>query len=161
MTDSLLQHRVALSIGARGRQASKGMFLQSIGMNAGPKGENAVLIDAPSRFVTCADAGWMSDDFVTGTLAYPDLCRLECADSTGMVADWERCPWSRQCGATAEMKHSVEARRPYARHNGGVNIGFLDGHAAWFASEEVIRESPSSSNPTRGRLRGFTSGADW
>ena len=31
-------------------------------------------------------------------------------------------------------------RAPYSRHLGGVNLGFLDGHAAWWHSERLIAE---------------------
>jgi prepilin-type processing-associated H-X9-DG protein len=31
-------------------------------------------------------------------------------------------------------------RNPYSRHLGGVNLGFLDGHAAWWHSERLIAE---------------------
>jgi prepilin-type processing-associated H-X9-DG protein len=64
------------------------------------------------------------------------------------------------------MLADPELRRPYARHFGGVNIGFLDGHARWVYSEEVIELSPSHGNRSRGRLRGYgpwgpTSDAPW
>ena len=32
-------------------------------------------------------------------------------------------------------------RKPYSRHLGGVNIGFLDGHAAWFKAEFILNQS--------------------
>ena len=47
-------------------------------------------------------------------------------------------------------------RKSHARHFGGVNIGFLDGHAQWFDSEQVIELSPTRTNLDRGRLRGYT-----
>jgi prepilin-type processing-associated H-X9-DG protein len=28
--------------------------------------------------------------------------------------------------------------RPYSRHLGGVNLGFLDGHASWWNSERLL-----------------------
>jgi prepilin-type processing-associated H-X9-DG protein len=31
-----------------------------------------------------------------------------------------------------------EARKEATRHMGGVNLGFLDGHAAWFNSERLL-----------------------
>ena len=156
VTDTLAQRRLAVPIGGKGRTASPGMFLQSIGVNAGGAGEMSLLsLEDPGWFVICADAGATVDDFCTGTLAYPDLCHLECAGPGDWEADWEKCPWSRECGAIAAMKTNPELRKPYARHFGGVNIGFLDGHARWMHSEEVIAESPSQGNPNRGHLRGY------
>lgn len=32
----------------------------------------------------------------------------------------------------------MSLRRPLARHLGGVNLGFLDGHAAWWNSERLL-----------------------
>jgi prepilin-type processing-associated H-X9-DG protein len=116
--------------------------------------------------VICADGGATADNFCTGTLAYPDLCHLECAGPGDWEADWENCPWSRACGAIGAMKTDPGLRKPYARHYGGVNIGFLDGHARWMHSEAVIAEAPSHGDRNRGRLRGFgpwgpTSDVDW
>jgi prepilin-type processing-associated H-X9-DG protein len=107
-----------------------------------------------------ADGGAVLGGFCTGTLAYPDLCHLECAsavpiDLAHWQADWEKCPWSQECGAIADMKLDANLRLPYARHHGGVNIGFLDGHAAWWNSEEVVAQSPTTPNPQRGTLRGY------
>jgi len=157
VTDSLTQRRRAFPRTAKGRVASKGMFLQSIGVNTSANDlPSAVAVAQPEWYVICADGGATIDDFGTGTLAYPDLCALECAGSGAWSADWEKCPWSQECGATAAMRADVELRRSRARHFGGVNIGFLDGHAKWFDSEEVIAQSPSAGNPKRGRLRGYT-----
>lgn len=156
VTDSLTQKRVPVPMTAKGRVTSKGMFLQSIGVNTSASDAGTALaVEQPEWYVICADGGATIDDFGTGTLAYPDLCGLECAGLGGWMADWGNCPWSRECGATAAMKVDPELRRPYARHFGGVNIGFLDGHAKWFDSEEVIAESPSAGNPQRGHLRGY------
>jgi len=156
VTDTLAQRRLAVPRTAKGRQASAGMFLQSIGVNtSAAELETALAVEGPAWYVVCADGGATIDDYCTGTLAYPDLCKLECAGPGYWEADWENCPWSRQCGAKAILKKFPEMRRPYARHYGGVNIGFLDGHAAWFDSETVIAESPSTGNPKRGRLRGY------
>jgi len=167
VTDSVLQRRGAVPMTDKGRTASPGMFRQSIGTT-----EQAVLepmgvvLDDPAWFVVCADGGATIHDFCTGTLAYPDLCGLECAGEDYWWADWENCAWSRRCGANVEMLRNPELRKPYARHFGGVNIGFLDGHARWLNSEEVIRESPSHGDHSRGRLRGYgpwgpTSDAPW
>jgi len=156
VTDSLSQGRVAVPTSSKRKGASPGMFVQSIGITEGQASEplhNAV--EDPKWFVLCADAGATIYDFCTGTLAYPDLCGLECAGPGYWEADWEHCPWSRGCGAIGALKVNPELRRPYSRHFGGVNIGFLDGHARWMHSEEVIAEAPSQGDPNRGRLRGF------
>ena len=161
VTDTLTQGgRVALPISDRGLRASPGMFLQSIAANEICEDKPSYKIEDPAWFVVLADGGGALDAFGAGTLAYPDLCHLECAsdvplDSAHWQADWDNCPWTRQCGAIAAMKRNPELRRPYARHLGGVNLGFLDGHAQWFDSEQVIALSPSWGDPQRGKLRGY------
>ena len=107
-TDSLTQQRIALPITGKGRVASPGSFVQSIGVNRPEaavigREKNAETVQNPDWFVICGDAGATVDDFCVGTLAYPDLCHLECAGPGDWEADWENCPWSRQCGAVAEM----------------------------------------------------------
>jgi prepilin-type processing-associated H-X9-DG protein len=155
VTDSLTQNTMAYPISGKGRTASPGMFLQSIAPNCNAADATTeTLLADPASYVICADAGVIADDFCTGTLAYPDLCHLECAGPGDWEADWENCPWSRACGATEELKLKPALRLPYARHYGGVNIGFADGHASWFHSEQVIAESPSHGDYSRGRLRG-------
>ena len=111
--------------------------------------------EGPAWYVVVSDGGATLEGFNTGTLAYPDLCHLECAGPGDWEADWEKCPWSKECGATGAMKTNPELRKPYARDFGGVNIGFLDGHARWMHSEEVIAESRSHGDRYRGRLRGY------
>jgi prepilin-type processing-associated H-X9-DG protein len=156
VTDSLTQGRMAVPIGLKDQKIAPGTFLQSIGVNTAAGAEpSASAIPDHAWYVICADAGATIDDFCTGTLAYPDLCHLECAGPGDWEADWENCPWSRECGAIAAMKTNPELRKPYARHFGGVNIGFLDGHAQWWHSEKVIQESPTHSDAHRGRLQGY------
>jgi prepilin-type processing-associated H-X9-DG protein len=146
---------MASPISGKGRTASPGMSLQSIAPNCNAANATIeTLLADPAWYVICADAGAIGDDFCTGTLAYPDLCHLECAGPGDWEADWENCPWSRTCGATEEMKRNPALRLPYARHFGGVNIGFADGHGRWFHSEEVIELCPTHGNYSGGRLRG-------
>ena len=170
VTDSLTQKRLAVpaSLGAAGARAVHGgenklptasVFVQSIGVNEGSAASMHISeVADPAWYVICGDAGATVDSFTTGTLAYPDLCHLECAGPGDWEADWENCPWSRECGGTVELKLKPELRRRFARHFGGVNIGFLDGHAKWFDSQVIIAEAPTTSNPNRGHLRGFEPG---
>ena len=160
VSDTLTQGRLAVPRGERGRAASAGMFLQSVAANEMADDKPDYRMEDPAWFVVVADGGGSLGGFCGGTLAYPDLCHLECAsafpiDLAHWQADWQNCPWSRQCGAIAEMKLDVNMRRSYARHDGGVNIGFLDGHAMWLDSEEVLAQAPTFANPRRGKLRGI------
>ena len=119
----------------------------------------------PVRFVMVADGGQRMDELLSATVAYPDLCILGCAStSTCWQADWVNCPWSQDCGAIEEYKTNPELRKKFARHLGGVNLGFLDGHAAWWPSERVLAESPRWSQGgwcgpiVEGELLGLTLG---
>jgi len=106
-------------------------------------------IDDPARWlVVCEVQG--NDTWSTFILAYGDMCKLGCATldtkySTGCVvsADWDNCSWSQDCGAGDPMLgEDVQVRKTWARHLGGTNLGFADGHAAWMSSEAVLQGGP-------------------
>ncbi len=137
VTDSCLQNKVAVS-------DPKG-FRVSIGVNAAYDSCEMKMVEVqdPVNFIVCADGGVTWDDFCVGTLAYPDLCALECSDLCGW-ADWDICTWAADCGLydmapnNGSFLANPELRKPYARHLGGVNIGYLDGHASWIHSDRLI-----------------------
>jgi len=84
------------------------------------------------------ESGASADIWKTQLLAYPDMCYSNCAwDSED--PDYDPCF---DCHWTIERWESPTARSPWARHLGGVNLGFLDGHAAWWNSERLIGASP-------------------
>jgi prepilin-type N-terminal cleavage/methylation domain-containing protein/prepilin-type processing-associated H-X9-DG protein len=80
----------------------------------------------------------------TSWIAYPDVCRIDSvACREGCGADWVNCSWSTDCGpqiGDPRINLDIEYRKAFgqARHLGGSNIGFADGHAAWFASEAIL-----------------------
>jgi prepilin-type N-terminal cleavage/methylation domain-containing protein/prepilin-type processing-associated H-X9-DG protein len=137
VTDSCIQKASAmsdpkgfrLSIGVNGAFDSCEMKLNEVG--------------DPVKFISCADGGATWNEYCVGTLAYPDLCQLECSDLCGWY-DWDLCTWAADCGLhnyapnDGSFLANPELRKPYARHFGGVNIGFLDGHATWVHSERLI-----------------------
>ncbi len=163
VTDSLAQQRMPIPsfAPAGGAEGAEGVFRQSIAANKAAAGLAPEELGDPAAFVICADAGAQGDSFSTGTLAYPDICALECANEVCGWVDWEECSWAADCGLynhapnDGSFLRNPNLRTPYARHRGGVNLGFLDGHAAWFASEDLIAQSPSQGDPERGRLRGY------
>ena len=61
-------------------------------------GERAAALPDPKWFVICADGGAQVDRFYTGTLAYPDICALECGNEECGWVDWEECTWAADCG---------------------------------------------------------------
>jgi prepilin-type N-terminal cleavage/methylation domain-containing protein/prepilin-type processing-associated H-X9-DG protein len=150
ITDSLIQGVPATyEAGARGPGAG-GAFEMTIGVHEGTTHEvkPSQVADAAS-FTICGDGGSNPQDNNLGTQAYPDLCNLECANPVCCGPDWQNCPGAAESSACAacillhapgdgSFLRDPNLRKPYARHLGGVNLGFLDGHAAWVNSESVI-----------------------
>jgi prepilin-type N-terminal cleavage/methylation domain-containing protein/prepilin-type processing-associated H-X9-DG protein len=139
ITDSLTQGAMAGSWVDPVHKA----FVQSIGTNLAMD-MKLVECEDPVSFIICADAGVTIDDFGAGTLAYPDICCLECGNRSCGWVDWVICTWGADCGLYDNAPNdgsflaNPELRKPYARHLGGVNLGFLDGHARWWASEGIL-----------------------
>ena len=100
-------------------------------------------IEDPARWlVVCEVQG--NDTWSTFIIAYGDWCKLGCATPSAEYGclsdvDWVNCSWTQTCGA-ADPKYGTDAtaRKPFARHMGGTNLGFADGHAAWMSSEAVL-----------------------
>jgi len=139
-------------------QTKKGAgFEQTIGCltNEGMKPSEA---RDPARYLVVADVGGTSNIQWTKVIhdAYPDLCRADRAgrsdrqDVMNCYADWANCPWSQTCSlVTPAVFFDPEARKPFGRHLGGVNLGFLDGHAQWMSSEAVINNTYDRHHPDR------------
>ncbi len=142
ITDSIAQG--SLAVPGFGRKPREGAFRQSIATTWHP-GLRLSQVEDPSWFVICADGGAQTDDASYGLVAYPDLCHLECAAC--FPADWEECPWTRDCGPTPEFLTDPRLRQRYARHLGGSNLGFLDGRARWFHAEHIIAHGPKWARP--------------
>ena len=85
-------------------------------------------LDDPSYWVVCADsqqsAGELNQLFGAAYGSSPGCC---------WGLDYEDC---------VRFFKEVSFRRQYAPHMGGLNIGFADGHAAWWDAEAAVRESP-------------------
>jgi len=103
-----------------------------------------VQIQDPANYVCVADGGVQTDAIGMGITAFPDICCLECANKQCGWVDWEYCTWAADCGLYNNAPNdgsfltNPEFRKPYARHLGGVNLGFFDGHAQWVHSDKLI-----------------------
>jgi prepilin-type N-terminal cleavage/methylation domain-containing protein/prepilin-type processing-associated H-X9-DG protein len=119
----------------------------------------------PAKQVVVADAGPVVMGFDrTSWIAYPDTCRIDsvaCNPNCG--ADWANCSWSRDCGALKgdwRWATDPQYRKDHAkaRHLGGDNIGYADGHAAWMSAEQILfggeNWSGYASNPDNPLLLG-------
>ncbi|MFB3880781.1 MAG: type II secretion system protein [Armatimonadota bacterium] len=148
VTDSFLQNRLATSELGTESAAAKS-FVQTVGTQWMGDMKMAAVDDA-ARQVVCSDTGTSGEDCNLGILAYPDMCALECANEVCGWVDWDIAGSDDCCGSDtyqiyAPMDGSFlkdpSLRKPYARHLGGVNLGFLDGHASWINSEALIKRA--------------------
>jgi prepilin-type processing-associated H-X9-DG protein len=128
---------------------SQGVFVQSITTNeSANRGLKLIEVDDPVRFVIAGDSSAESASMNAGNTAYPDICSLICSSviCSESGEGWDVMSDDECCGEEAFMyaPHNgaflgnVDLRKPYARHLGGVNLGFLDGHASWWNSEGLI-----------------------
>jgi prepilin-type N-terminal cleavage/methylation domain-containing protein/prepilin-type processing-associated H-X9-DG protein len=148
VTDSVRQQAWANYTGGSGVStelgSKSGVFAQGIIANVGETnaGMKTSEVNDPAWYVACGDGGFDNRQFTADKLAYPGICRLGMSWCCG--ADWQNCTWTEVCGAPNDGSFLTdpETRKRHARHLGGVNIGFLDGHAQWFNSEYVLSESP-------------------
>ncbi len=175
VTDSFLQ---GLASDPYRQKADDKAFRQGIGCNGGaawsPNWDLSLSsVPDPADFVVASDAGWKANgDFLhLANAAYPDICALGCATPAFCGAvDWETCPEeSDNCPGVFLFAPSdgsflldPNLRKPYSRHLGGVNLGFLDGHAAWWASEKLVstyaeKAKDGSSKPMGLAMSGPTS----
>jgi len=100
-------------------------------------------ISDPSWYVAVSD-GEKTSLKSPGLMAYPELCHIDClgpACSNLTAADAEACSVT-DCTATIEMRANTELLKPWTRHLGGSNIGFMDGSARWMMAGQILAESP-------------------
>jgi len=151
VTDSYAQERMAAVLGTGGGTVANKAFVQSVAVNA----ENSTdlrlaSVEHPASYVIVGDGSQLTTDMGPGLTAYPDLCNAECAGDMIWCdpwVDWDNCAsWAASCGLYyhAPQNGSFYANREllkaYARHLGGVNIGFLDGHAVWINSQMLLNK---------------------
>jgi prepilin-type N-terminal cleavage/methylation domain-containing protein/prepilin-type processing-associated H-X9-DG protein len=120
-------------------------------------------VQDPTWHVVVGDIGWEQAIWGIARLAFPDACHAQCGSDKQRCcgADWANCSWSRDCGIDYHVKHSFwedpVLSKPWTRHMGGTNIGFMDGHAAWMSAMAIIANSQGgqgfSGDTTHGKLR--------
>jgi prepilin-type N-terminal cleavage/methylation domain-containing protein/prepilin-type processing-associated H-X9-DG protein len=141
VTDSVTQFSEVSYLGG-GYDAVQGVFGGSIGTT---EGENMDVktsqINDAARYVVCGDS--TSNQMWTPRLDVWQVCQVYCGG-----ADWANCSWSQVCGLDqsnwAKFWSDPSYRTRYTRHLGGSNIGFADGHAAWYSAEAFANETPHS-----------------
>jgi len=143
ITDTALQGRIS----TRGDTFGPGTFSQGYCVNAvGEQGagfneKKMSAVNDPVWFPVIADGGAQLSEMRVCTTVVPDLCNVGCAGEACWMADWENCG-TQDCGAHPEIKTDPRQLSAAARHLGGVNVGFADGHAAWFSVGAFLAHSP-------------------
>ncbi|MHC5034958.1 MAG: type II secretion system protein [Planctomycetota bacterium] len=150
VTDSIAQDRLA---GGWDVAEAHKAFTMSI-MHSDATGLKLVEVEDPVNAYACSDGGVLSEGAGVGVIAYPDICCATCGGVVWSTWSWPsfdenwnvECPsgeWCPECadlhaGTNMAFYKDPEVRNYYTRHLGGVNIGYLDGHAAWIRSEALL-----------------------
>jgi len=108
----------------------------------------------PAKWVVCADAGmnWPINFEDTLAVAYADYCRLRSQGCSATCGHDPACgvPESLNCSPRkGDWKVAVDPQyrktKFPARHLGGSNLGFADGHAKWMSSEAILFDGQDAS----------------
>jgi prepilin-type N-terminal cleavage/methylation domain-containing protein/prepilin-type processing-associated H-X9-DG protein len=152
VTDSIVQQRIGgSSAGYAGvDSAAQKVFAASIGTNYSSNHKlntdlKLVEVEDPVKYVVVADCGVV--DFVgePTKLAYPEMCCVECAPMGWTPSDQAKAddpdwyiPGCAEYHANQDWASDQERKKMSTRHLGGVNVGYLDGHAAWSNSTALL-----------------------
>jgi len=129
-----------------------GAFEQGIGTPYYDRDLKQSEIDDVVKRVVCGDVGLTHEPWRTSGFAYPDYSRfdqllLACGSAgncstdpdCGNAAVAATCsPLSLCFGGDGKFGWDVNYRQTFARHMGGSNLGFADGHARWFPAETIL-----------------------
>ena len=165
VTDSLVQARLAVAdITPGGQGRAEKAFVRTIATQDPYDMKMAQVQDAAS-YVICGDGGSWTEAMALGLAAFPDMCNIECGncgcswfDDDCLSTMSSDCPDFYQCAlhhATSDGSYltNPDKRRPYTRHLGGVNLGYLDGHASWMNSERLVSMSVENGDGWNGVWR--------
>jgi prepilin-type N-terminal cleavage/methylation domain-containing protein/prepilin-type processing-associated H-X9-DG protein len=147
VTDSIVQGIYATDR-AEGAAIAHKAFVQNIAINGpswareGAQELKLAEVEDVVKYVVIADGGTQIDTLPVGSVAYPERCNVACPC---YGADWDNCTWSQSCGIPLDIKFNREEMKQWTRHLGGSNLGFLDGHAAWWSAGQILAEAPQYS----------------
>ncbi|MFB3879760.1 MAG: prepilin-type N-terminal cleavage/methylation domain-containing protein [Armatimonadota bacterium] len=111
-------------------------------------------VQRAAEFIIVAEAGVAPTEAGGGfgVTAYPDICCAECSGINWIAWGWpvvdssgnttcpngDYCPDCWALHANLDWARDSSRQKASARHLGGVNIGFLDGHATWLPSQRLM-----------------------
>ena len=173
ITDSIAQQRVPYgtgydSIGGPGALSGKPFVTSYVFNTRYPENAEKKLVQVqdPVKYVIASDGNpnWYEAPNL-GRIAYPDICNMACANvccneeyaecgpdmEAGGCSDVAECLATRHAyGGSDRARNPLlnpDLKRSYTRHLGGVNLGYLDGHASWINSERLVAEFAETMNP--------------
>jgi prepilin-type N-terminal cleavage/methylation domain-containing protein/prepilin-type processing-associated H-X9-DG protein len=140
VTDTTLQGECGLGNGA---------FDQSLATPAHNRDLKMSQIDDVTKRVVVGDGGIDLEPWRTSGFSYPDYSRFDqllvgcggnCStEDCGNASVAETCsPLSLCFGGDGKFGLDTNYRKTFARHMGGSNLGFADGHAGWFDAEKIL-----------------------
>ena len=142
VTDSIAQGRMA-NVYYAGNYGGHGVFVYGYATNINVRDMPTSAVDDPAKYIVVGDGGAIDDVWSIDQLAFPDDCMLNYPCCS---ADWVNCPETEACGLDWTMLQlfwtSPQYRKQYARHMGGSNLGFADGHAKFYLADAILNGSP-------------------
>jgi prepilin-type N-terminal cleavage/methylation domain-containing protein/prepilin-type processing-associated H-X9-DG protein len=148
VTDSVMQQKLAVEDTG---QAVNKAFIQSYSVTGAQWSGSfscdlkLASVEDPVKYVVVADGGSMTEVTSVQSMAFPDVCAAGCS----AVVCWGE---SEEFDAEAEfpylpdgVKADMQQMKAYARHLGGSNVGFLDGHARWHSVGDILANGPRPS----------------
>ncbi len=144
VTDSVMQQKLAVEDTG---QAVNKAFIQSYSVTAANYMGNfssdlkLASVEDPVKYVVVADGGSQTEMTSVQTMAFPDVCAAGCS----IVVCWEDPDYNAEAEfpyLPDEVKSDMQQMKAYARHLGGSNVGFLDGHARWHSVGDILANGP-------------------
>jgi prepilin-type N-terminal cleavage/methylation domain-containing protein/prepilin-type processing-associated H-X9-DG protein len=145
VTDSIIQQRLAVGVDVD-NEAHKafvsGYSITGAQWNGDYScGLKLVEVQDPVKWVVVADGGQMTEFTSVQTMAFPDVCPPGCS----IVNCWGDPDFNDEAEfpfLPDEIRFDMQQMKAYARHLGGTNIGFLDGHAKWHSVGDILANGP-------------------
>ena len=136
---------------------SPGVFMAGIGINDNMHWDRPSSVNDSAQYIVCGDAGSVYNIWNAKTVAYPDYaCSInQCGfDNVGCCGTGDgSTPGTLTTDQKKKAITDTNYRRSLARHMGGSNVGFMDGHAKWFTGETLIfQQKPHDSAIFEGGL---------
>jgi prepilin-type processing-associated H-X9-DG protein len=131
LTDSVAQGKSAWEFGETDVRINKA-FRQSTGFSLDLRDRKLGTWNdvASTPWGGCGNPSAVDEAPMAFYYAYGDVCGANCTNISNCWLDY--MPWT-------ESDVPTENEMPrLARHLGGSNIGFLDGHAAWFPARTIV-----------------------